>query len=1034
MTARLRLAVALAFGCHAALILTARYRQSYDAYTHMFFADHYLRQWGTLWEPRWYAGFTVVSYPPLVHQGMALIALVTGVDAAFAVVLLATMTALPLAAYAFARVFCEPDAAGYAALAAAVLPSVYLTAYTFGQLPTLAGAVFALLACAALAAYLRCGDRLSGALAVSLTAVVLAAHHATLLFLPFGLLAVSVHLLTRRQVAPHLLVARLAAIVACMTAAGLLVIWPFWLWGAGQTMQTPIDHLSRHNFLADPAALFMFFFPMYGLFLLLIPYVARHLLQVRRIAAARTTLAGAAAAFAVLFVLGLGGTTPLPRLLFGARWEWLTYDRFAFWASLFMLVFAGQFAVDARRWYVDRVIPLSRMTALEAEAAGHPVATGIAARLAQQIAPMRRGVRATAFALLALPFFLTALAPDVLPTQPPQVDMRPVAAFLNAGDHAQWRYLTFGFGDQYASLSLLTSAATIDGSYHTARTLPELRRSGIGQIDTILWTDKGLSALDPILDRSASHGVRWGFVNRREYVSVLQRHGWQPVTVLSDGVAVWEDPRAVRPPDLPPPPDDPLQAFSWHFLPLAALAVAAVLAAGYAAREQTRRALLGVHTAAVGLLPVGLCVWVYLTLAVNGYTRIYFTYTDALLFASDVLIGAAVAAWVLARLIGQDRDVVRRSAPAIAWLTRGLLALCLLASLSVLWAHDTRVALYVATHLWLLFGFYCSLKDHPVPWKVYALGASAALLLQVLAGGAEFAVQSTAFLNPLHLKWPGEVNAAMLGASVVQLADGTRWLRAYGTTPHPNILGGLALVFLAGPALWFLAGGRWRWLAAPVLMGGVVLLGLTFSRSAALGGAAAACVLAFQHRRFARARLPALLALAAVGAIVVAVPLSRLMATRVIGLEVPTENQSIQVRNWMTEQALIMIRAHPVQGVGIGNYAIALADQAPGTYAIEPEHNALLLIAAELGLPGALILAVILASVAAGILRAPDSPGAAVAAALLIGMFVMALFDHYLWTLAPGRAAVWLALGLWAGWMNASHYNTSHRSPASAGR
>ena len=1035
MTARLRLAVLVTFVCHAALVVTGRYRQSYDAYTHMFFADHYARHWGTLWEPRWYTGFSVVSYPPLVHQVMALLAHFIGVDAAFGAILLATLVSLTLAVYAFARVFVDTDAAGYAALAAAAMPSLYLTAYTFGQLPTLVGANFALLAFAALARFLRDGDRLSGVLSVSLVAVVLAAHHATLLLLPAGILAVALQLWISRQAATRVLLLRLAVIGAVSGIAGLLVIWPFWVWGLGQTMQTPIDHLSRHNFLTDRAALLMFFLPMYGLFALLIPYFFYHLLKdhsLRAMRQSRESLAAPALAFIGLFVFGLGGTTPLPKLLFGARWEWLTYDRFVLWASLFLLVAIGRFTVQARRWYADRALPILRVALDQPQQ--DPSRETVLLAVAKAFRPLRRGVRFSALALLALPPFVTALAPNVLPTQPPPVDMRPVAAFLNAGDHSQWRYLTFGFGDQYASLSLLTNATTIDGSYHTARTLPELRQSGIGQIDSALWSAKGLVALDPILQQSASHGVRWGFVNRIEYNSVLLRHGWRPISTLTNGVEVWEDPSAVLPVDLAAPPDDPLQAFSWHVLPLAALAATAVLAAGYRARVLTRRALLHLHTLAVGLLPVGLCLWGYQQLAAANYPRIYFTYTDGLLFVSDVLIAVAVAAWSLARLVDREQVQQKRSAPAVTWLTRSLLALCVWASISLLWAPDPHISMYVTAHLWLLFGFYYSLKDHPVSWRVFAAGAAVALLLEVAVGGAEFVLQSTAFLSALHMKWPGSLDPSILGASVVQLADGMRWLRAYGTLPHPNILGGFAFLFLAGAALWFTTGRRLRWLAALILTGGIVLLCLTFSRSAALGCLAAACILAYHHRRFARGRLPGLLAVAALGVLVVAAPLGQLMLTRVAKLDVPTENQSIQVRNWMTEQALLMIRAHPVTGVGIGNYTVALAEQAPGTYAIEPEHNVLLLIIAELGLPGALILCVALVALAAGILRSASTSVAVVASALLIGLLVMAVFDHYLWSLAPGRDALWLALGLWGGWMSASHYNTSHQPTVSSSR
>ena len=48
----LRLAILIAFLFHGMFILSARYRLSYDAYTHMLFANHYAENWFSLWETR----------------------------------------------------------------------------------------------------------------------------------------------------------------------------------------------------------------------------------------------------------------------------------------------------------------------------------------------------------------------------------------------------------------------------------------------------------------------------------------------------------------------------------------------------------------------------------------------------------------------------------------------------------------------------------------------------------------------------------------------------------------------------------------------------------------------------------------------------------------------------------------------------------------------------------------------------------------------------------------------------------------------
>src|SRR5215208_351074 len=195
-----RLAVLFSFIFHGILILATRYRLSYDAYIHMFFADHYRMDWWSLWDARWYTGFFVSSYPPLIHQLIGLFSHVIGLDAAFALVLWITVTLLPLSVYAFTRIFTGRSVAGYASLGAAFLPSVYLTAHIFGQLPTLTATTVALFGTAAMVHYLRSGERLSAALAVSLMGTTMAFHHATLLLLPWLALAVLLHLLLNKQV------------------------------------------------------------------------------------------------------------------------------------------------------------------------------------------------------------------------------------------------------------------------------------------------------------------------------------------------------------------------------------------------------------------------------------------------------------------------------------------------------------------------------------------------------------------------------------------------------------------------------------------------------------------------------------------------------------------------------------------------------------------------------------------------------------------------------------------------------------------
>lgn len=329
----LAVGILLSLALHLPLVLARLYDLGYDAPIHTFFADHYLRSWWDLWEPRWYTGFSMASYPPLAHQVMALIAFFFGHEAAYPGLLLLTLAILPVTAYAFARAFVGPRPAAYAAVLSGLTPAVGLVAYPFGQLPFLFGTVLALGTLGALGNYLRQGTWSALGLTFLLAGTTAAAHHLTYgLLLPLGGLAVGVHALVQVEGSRRTLVARLA-LAAAAGLAGCLTVLPFWLWLAGYTQQAPIDHPSRHNLLAEPELQRIFLWPMYGTVPFLLLANLRDLTRPTRL-----PLIGLVA---LLAVLGLGGTTSLPWLLYREWASWLTYDRFSGWAALAVLPLLG---------------------------------------------------------------------------------------------------------------------------------------------------------------------------------------------------------------------------------------------------------------------------------------------------------------------------------------------------------------------------------------------------------------------------------------------------------------------------------------------------------------------------------------------------------------------------------------------------------------------------------------------------------------------------------------------------------------------
>jgi hypothetical protein len=72
-----------AFLFNLGLSLSGFYNWNYDGWAHLFFSSHYMNSWFNTWEPGWFGGFSVTAYPPLVHQLLALLAFIVGLEHAY---------------------------------------------------------------------------------------------------------------------------------------------------------------------------------------------------------------------------------------------------------------------------------------------------------------------------------------------------------------------------------------------------------------------------------------------------------------------------------------------------------------------------------------------------------------------------------------------------------------------------------------------------------------------------------------------------------------------------------------------------------------------------------------------------------------------------------------------------------------------------------------------------------------------------------------------------------------------------------------
>ena len=105
-----------AVAVHLPLLLMKLPLKSYDTNFHIFFASHYLHHWFNPWNPKWYAGFSQMTYPPMPQQWVAVLSHIFGLDLAYMAVELVAIMLLVVGVYRFAKLWVSPRAASFAAL------------------------------------------------------------------------------------------------------------------------------------------------------------------------------------------------------------------------------------------------------------------------------------------------------------------------------------------------------------------------------------------------------------------------------------------------------------------------------------------------------------------------------------------------------------------------------------------------------------------------------------------------------------------------------------------------------------------------------------------------------------------------------------------------------------------------------------------------------------------------------------------------------------------------------------------------------
>ena len=530
---------------------------TYDAYIHMFFGDSYHRSWFDTWESRWYTGFSTTSYPPGTHMMIAGLQHIMAIEAAFVVTMTAGILILTIGIYRFALIWVPPRAAGYAALSLVLASSIAETIHIFGQLPTIFSLGLFLNALPHVFAWLVRGTKADLLFALIYASATTAAHHVTTLFgMVLFIGPIALHALRVAYVARTggRVWAMVPTLMRGMVLGPLLVtvlvttVFAYWYWSlTDPIIQVSIPHGSRESFIERLDLGFVFFLIPWGTSLLALPYVFYKAFTSRLWPLGLSVL--------LCFVLGTGGTTPIPKMMLGGAFDILTLDRFTFWGSILMLPILG--------FGLDRLIngPLGR--ALK-------TTYGLL---------IHRGLIAAYFVGVLLVALGTAVLPTIRPTQPAPIDATPISIFMERDEHDRWRYLTLGFGDQFAIISSKTTALSVDGNYHSARRLPFLTSYAVERLENAKYLGvPGLGSLQQFLVNAPAYNLKYVFSNDAFYDPLLHFTGWTRLNRLTSGVTIWEKG------DVPPLPAilprrqlNPTHTLMWGTLPPTALILAALL-------------------------------------------------------------------------------------------------------------------------------------------------------------------------------------------------------------------------------------------------------------------------------------------------------------------------------------------------------------------------------------------------------------------------------------------------------------------------
>jgi hypothetical protein len=388
-------------------------------------------------------------------------------------------------------------------------------------------------------------------------------------------------------------------------------------------------------------------------------------------------------------------------------------------------------------------------------------------------------------------------------------------------------------------------------------------------------------------------------------------------------------------------------------------------------------------------------------------------YTTYFINLTDIFLALALLNFGIAVFRGEFKDKLNFGQH---WIGLMLIILLIICFSGVLFSPD-RILTFLLACRFALFGFLYLLVLNEVMSRDEIIAILiASILFQAIIAIAQYFLQRS-----VGLYFIGESHVAPDIGGVAKIDwNGTKIMRAYGTFPHANVLGGaifMALVF----SFYRLRDNLKFLLPAVAIL--ILALVFTFSRSAFFA-LAVSFLMYISINEGKTALRYVMLGFSLLVFFVVAFDLEGIFFQRFL-FEGDTESGLLRLKYLDIGQHMLI--NHPL-GVGLGGYVYLMQNYAADKimpWIFQPAHNVLMMAANELGIIGGLVFIVLIAyiffTLAVSVMKFKKEDNEKLfgytLVSMLAGIITISLFDHYFFTLYQGQALLVLFLALASGYL-----------------